>query len=105
MPGAPPYPAGVEHPPAPVGRGTPTTSFPVVLAACAVAAALNVALVLIFGPVTPVTAVLAPVVVAAVTAPVLWAVLRHRRLPFPVLLVVAVAAYLVLRALATLVPV
>ena len=105
MPGAPPYPAGVEHPPPPVGQAARVTPFLLVLAACAIAAALNVALVLIFGPVTPVTAVLLPVGVAAVTALVLWSVLRRRRLPFPLLLVLAAPAYFVLRALATLLPV
>jgi hypothetical protein len=105
MPGAPPYPAGEEHPPPPVGQAARTTPLALVLAACAVAAALNVLLVLIFGPVTPVTAALIPVVVAAVTALGLWSVVRHRRMPFTLLLVVAVPAYFVLRALATLLPV
>jgi hypothetical protein len=76
-----------------------------VLAACALAAALNAVLVLVFGPVTPVTAVLVPAGVAGLTALALWPLLRRRRLPFLVLLVVAMPAYFVLRALATLLPV
>lgn len=102
MPGAPPYPAREEPPPADVGEHAPPRTGPLpVLAATAVWAMIDVVLVLVVGapPFGPrfVAGTAAALVVAAAGV---WLLARRRAWPWVLLLLVAAPAFWVLRALA-----
>lgn len=103
MPGAPPYPPAVEHPPPPVGEPALRTRFVTALYAAAVWAAVLVVLVFVVDGPPPGAAsvgrlVGSALVVAALTATVVWAVVRRRNWPFWALLLVAAPVFFVLRA-------
>lgn len=103
MPGAPPYPAHVDHPPPPVGdRGR--TGYLRALAATAVWAVANLVVVLVVAGPAPSPEALGRVVGALLLAAVLaavgvWLVLRRRKRAFWVVLLVALPFFLVLRLL------
>jgi hypothetical protein len=106
MPGAPPYPPHVEHPPPPVGqrRGT---RFVTALGAAAVWAAVLVVLVLAFSGPPPSSraagALLGSLLVSSlVSALVVWAVARRRTWPFWRLVLLAAPVFLLLRLISQL---
>ncbi|WP_214369056.1 hypothetical protein [Pseudonocardia sp. H11422] len=107
LPGAPPYPAQPEHPPAPVGQAPARTGYGRALGATAVWALVNLALVLLVaGP--PPSADSAGVFAGRLVLPTLvgalltWLIARRRRWPFWLLVLVAAPLFWVLRALTNL---
>jgi hypothetical protein len=102
LPGAPPYPAREEPPPAEVGeQAPPRTGLLPVLAAAAVWALVDVALVLIVGAPPFGARFLAGVAVTlAVTAAGVWLLARRSAWPWLVLVLVSAPVFWVLRALA-----
>jgi hypothetical protein len=104
MPGAPPYPAGEEHPPPPVGVRPANRGALAAVVSAVLAAALNVLLEdVVNGPLragsVAAVAALVGAVTAILVAPPAW---RWRWAPW-VGVVAAAAGYFVLRALSTLV--
>jgi hypothetical protein len=104
MPGAPPYPAGEEHPPPPVGVRPPNRAVLFAVVSVVVAALLNVLLeYVVNGPLRTGGATPVIIVVAAVAAILVAAVgWRWRWAPWAVV-VAGVVGYFVLRALSTVV--
>ncbi len=103
MPGAPPYPAAEEHPPPPVGEPALRTPFRRALAASGVWVVVLVVLVFaVDGPPPDAGSVGrlvgSALVVALLTATVVWAAARRRAWPFWALLLVAAPVFFVLRA-------
>lgn len=103
MPGAPPYPPGSAHGPAPVGRSAPRTRFRTALAASAVWAVVLVLLVPVVGGPPPDARaagalVGSALVTALVTAVVTWLVARRRVWSFALLVLVAAPVFWLLRA-------
>ncbi len=101
MPGAPPYPAREEPPPAEVGEQAPSRTGPLpVLAAAAVWALVDVALVLIVGAPAFGARFLAGVAVTVtLTTAGVWLLARRRAWPWLLLLLVSAPVFWVLRAL------
>lgn len=103
MPGAPPYPPYVEHPPPPMGdRGR--TDFLTALGAAAVWAAVSLTLILLLGG-APTSARSLGRLVGILVLPTLfaatatWLVLRRRARAFWVVALVALPFFLLIRVL------
>ncbi|MCO1655961.1 hypothetical protein [Pseudonocardia humida] len=106
MPGAPPYPAGIEPDPAPVGRPGPRTSYPLALGATSIGAALQLVILLALAGPPPSSAAFGAVVGSTVVPTalgslVLWLIARKRAWPFWLLAIVGVVIYFAIRLLAT----
>jgi hypothetical protein len=107
MPGAPPYPPALDHPPAAVGRPIARTGVGAALGAAAVWAAVNLVLVLLVAgpPPSPAAAgrfvggLLIPGLLAALAV---WLIARQRAWAFWLLVLVAAPFFWVLRALTNL---
>lgn len=103
MPGAPPYPASIDHPPPPVGA-TSGTRFGRALAAAAVWAVVNLVLVLIVAGPLPSAYSAARTLLALLVTTLLggagtWFLSRRRAWPFWRLVLVAAPLYVVLAVL------
>ena len=106
MPGAPPYPAGIEHGAPPVGAAGPRTSYWKALGATAIGAAVNLVLIIAFNDVQW-TARLAGAAVGTLIIPtavgslVLWLIARRRGWAFWLLAVLGIVLYFVIRVVLT----
>jgi hypothetical protein len=106
MPGAPPYPAGIEHDAPPVGAPRPRTSYWRALGATAIGAALNLVLYIVFTD-GQWTARIAGAAVGSLIIPtalgslVLWLVARRRGWAFWLLAVLGVVLYFGFRLVLT----
>jgi hypothetical protein len=106
MPGAPPYPAGIDHGAPPVGARGPRTGYLKALGATAIGAAINLVLIFTLNDVQW-TARLAGAAVGSVIIPlvlgslVLWLVARKRGWAFWLLAVLGVVIYFVIRLVLT----
>ena len=105
MPGAPPYPANIYHPPPEVTEAPARTGFLPVLGAILVWVVVDVLLVLlVMGLPTGSTAARLTAGLAAtalVTAVGVWLPVRHRAWGFGLLLLVTAPVFWILRAIAT----
>ncbi len=105
MPGAPPYPANIDHPPPPVNEPAARTGFLPTLGAAVVWALVDLVLVLVvLGLPTGATALrLAAglVLTALVTAAGVWAFARRRAWSFGLLLLATAPVFWILRAVMT----
>ena len=105
MPGAPPYPANIDHPPPPVNEAPAHTGFLPVLGAAAAWAVVDVLLVLlVLGlPTGPTAGRLAAglVLTVLVTAVGVWLLVRRRAWGFGLLLLATASAFWILRAIVT----
>jgi hypothetical protein len=106
MPGAPPYPAGIDHGAPPVGAVRPRTSYWRALGATAIGAAVNLVLIVLLNDV-PWSARLAGAAVGMLVIPTalgslaLWLIARRRAWAFWLLAVLGVAIYFVIRLVLT----
>lgn len=101
MPGAPPYPANIDHPPPPVAQQT-GTGYPRTLGATAVWAGINLTLVLVVSGPAPSARAFGGLVgvlfiTAALAALVVWAIMRKRAVSFLVLVAVALPFFVLFR--------
>lgn len=105
MPGAPPYPANIDHPPAPVNEPAPGTGFLRTVLAAGVWALVDLLLVLVvLGPPTGSAAArLAAglVVTVLLTALGMWPAARRRAWGFGLLLLATAPVFWILRAIVT----
>lgn len=100
LPGAPPYPAREAPPPPPVGVPAVRTRLPLVLAAGAVWAVVDIVLVLVVGSPAVNARFAAGLALAfALTAAALRLAGRHRSRSFVLLLVAAAPIFWIVRAL------